>query len=75
MFEYQVSLFCQNGKYRPVSTIVRRKAKVDLTNATDKKKLWMMVLLKFAKWEDGQAETCKDTTISKVVWESMTKRR
>lgn len=39
MFEYQVSLFCKSGKYRPVSTIVRRKVQVDLTNATDKKKI------------------------------------
>lgn len=39
MFEYQVSLFCKSGKYRPVSTIVKRKVQVDLTNATDKKKI------------------------------------
>ena len=37
MFEYQVTLLCKSGKYRPVSAIVRRQNAVDLNDKAQKK--------------------------------------
>ena len=35
--DYQVTLFCNSGRYKPVSTIVKKKEAVDL--ASEKRKL------------------------------------
>lgn len=37
--EYQVTLFCNNGKYKPVSCIVKSE-KIDLKNKEDKKAIF-----------------------------------
>ena len=39
MTQYQVTLMCETGAYKPVSTIITTKEKVDLSNITEKKKI------------------------------------
>jgi hypothetical protein len=38
--EYQVTLFCKNGKYKPISTIVRTKTPKNLKNADDQREIF-----------------------------------
>jgi len=37
--EFQVTLFCITGKYKPVSTIVKRKTACDISDATIKRQI------------------------------------
>ena len=39
MVQYQVTLMCETGAYKPVSTIITVKEKVDLSNIAEKKKI------------------------------------
>ena len=39
MVQYQVTLMCETGAYKPVSTIITVKEKVDLSNIVEKKKI------------------------------------
>lgn len=50
--EYQVTLFCGNGAYKPVSCIVKREQLVDVdysTNANIKKELQKMGIKKICE--------------------------
>ena len=50
--EYQVTLFCGNGAYKPVSCIVKREQLVDVdysTNANIKKELQKMGVKKICE--------------------------
>lgn len=39
MEQYQVTLICGNGKYKPVSCIIKRENKIDLSDTKAKKQL------------------------------------
>ena len=49
MVQYQVTLMCETGAYKPVSTIITTKEKVDLSNIAEKKKIINLGIMKICQ--------------------------